>query len=74
MRKAFRFPKERRRVWFEGAGWREAEVWERGQLHPGDTLSGPAVVEEAASTTLVPPGWRLHVDAAFQLILTCGKG
>jgi N-methylhydantoinase A/oxoprolinase/acetone carboxylase beta subunit len=33
-------------------------------------LRGPAIVEERESTTVVPPGMRLEVDADLNLVLT----
>ena len=57
-----------REVWL-GGGWRRVAVLERGHLRPGDTLAGPALVVEAHSTTMVPPGWQLTVDGAEALVL-----
>ena len=42
---------------------------ERHTLPPGHRLSGPAVVEEATATTLVPPGWSATVLDAGDLLL-----
>lgn len=44
---------DRRRVWF--GGWRDAAIYERTDMSAGLTFSGPAVVEEAGGTTIVPP-------------------
>jgi N-methylhydantoinase A len=41
----------------------------REALPVNATLSGPAVVEEATSTTLVPPGWRLRCLPTGDLML-----
>lgn len=41
----------------------------RDTLSPGALLDGPAVVEEATSTTIVPPGWRLECLPTGDLIL-----
>lgn len=35
----------------------EGRVYERGAID-GNTVVGPAIVEEYSSTTVVPPGWR----------------
>ncbi|PSQ15816.1 hydantoinase [Halobacteriales archaeon QS_8_69_26] len=43
-----------REVYFEG-GFRTARIYRRTALSPGSTVEGPAVLEEAGSTTLVPP-------------------
>jgi N-methylhydantoinase A len=55
-------PSRSRPVLLEGHGTVEAEVRDREALGPGDALEGPAIVEEAASTTLLLPGQRLTVD------------
>jgi N-methylhydantoinase A len=43
---------------------------------PRETLDGivhgPAIIEDAWSTTIVPPGWQLRADAAGHLFLTRG--
>jgi len=58
---------EFRRVWVNDA-WRRVPVWNREQL--GKTpLRGPALVLDYGSTTLVPPGWRFHVDRAGNLLV-----
>ena len=41
----------------------------RESLPVGATLTGPAVVEEATATTLVPPGWTLTCLPAGDLLL-----
>jgi N-methylhydantoinase A len=45
-----------RPVYFEELGYVETAVFKRDSLRPGMTLPGPAVVEEATSATLIPPG------------------
>ena len=51
----------RRRVVFEGGGV-EVPVYFRDKLLDGHRIDGPAVVEEAASVTIVRPDQRLSVD------------
>src|SRR5262249_46541748 len=43
--------------------------YDRDALRPGDRLEGPAIVEERESTTVVPPGDALEVDAELNLRL-----
>ena len=45
-----------RPVYFEKLGYVETAVLKRDSLRPGMKLPGPAVVEEATSATLIPPG------------------
>lgn len=46
-----------------------ARVLGRGSLAPGDTLDGPAILEEATSTTVVPPGWTCDCLESGDLLL-----
>jgi N-methylhydantoinase A len=46
-----------------------AAVYARDDLTPDVSLEGPLVVEQLDSTTVVPPGWRLAVDARGNLRL-----
>src|SRR5262249_53702621 len=58
---------DKRSVWVDGS-WRPIHVWKREQL--GNTLkSGPALVLDYGSTTLVPPQWRFRVDRAGNLLV-----
>ncbi|MDX6439619.1 MAG: N-methylhydantoinase [Gaiellaceae bacterium] len=45
----------------------------RDDLSHGATLEGPAVVEEATATTVVPPGVTLRVDAFGSLVITASN-
>jgi N-methylhydantoinase A len=62
--------KTNRRAHFDSDGWREASIYERDDLPPGFECAGPVIVEEPTSTTLVPPGTRLSVDALGNLLLS----
>ncbi|WP_419899314.1 hydantoinase B/oxoprolinase family protein [Roseomonas sp. USHLN139] len=55
-----------RRAWFEG-GWQEATVYDRYALVARDRIPGPAIIEERESTTIVPPGDVVEVDAGLNL-------
>jgi N-methylhydantoinase A len=44
-------------------------VLARDRLPPGQALPGPALVEEAGSCTVVPPGWRLTLLPEDVLVL-----
>ncbi len=47
----------------------ETAVFDRARLRPGDTFTGPAVVEEAESTLIIGPGAAARVDDAGNLIV-----
>lgn len=40
-----------------GGTFQDAAVWRRDALNAGRSIDGPAIVEEATSTSVVPPGW-----------------
>ena len=59
----------RRAIWFDGAA-HDTPIYDRTDLGPGATFSGPAVVEEFGSTTLMLPGQTLRVDDHGVMIIT----
>jgi N-methylhydantoinase A len=60
----------RRILTSDSAGFAEASVYERSRLEPGTRLHGPAIVEQADTTTLIEPGWQAQIDGSGSLILT----
>jgi N-methylhydantoinase A len=46
-----------------------APVYERANLAVGSNLTGPAIIEEASSTLLVPPGAMASVDSAGNILI-----
>ena len=57
---------ETRPVWFEG-DWVDCPVFARAALPVGFTCLGPAILEEAGGTSVVPPGWVISVHASGAL-------
>ena len=49
-------------------------IVDREKLAAGECLSGPVIVEEWTSTTLVLPGQALDVDAYGNLVITRDEG
>jgi N-methylhydantoinase A len=63
---------EKRPVYFgAGAGTIEAQVYDRTSLPPGFKASGPALIEEYGSTTLVLPQDRFEVGALGEIRIHC---
>jgi N-methylhydantoinase A len=59
-----------RQVYFgEEGGFLETQTYARAGLMAGNRISGPALVEEHASTTVVHPGDKLVVDEWGNLVL-----
>jgi len=64
----------RRRVYFAGAGWTACPCLDREQLGVGAVVSGPAIVEQLDTTTVIPPGRRATVDRVGNLVIrTSGR-
>ncbi|WP_394295395.1 hydantoinase/oxoprolinase family protein [Natronobacterium gregoryi] len=59
-----------REAHFPGTGPRETTVYERDRLAPGVTISGPAILEQAESTTVVPPTWAGEILTDGTLVMT----
>jgi 5-oxoprolinase (ATP-hydrolysing) len=57
-----------RRCWLR-SGWAEVPVFERSELRAGDLFTGPALVFERHSATVVAAGWRGRVDRGENLVL-----
>jgi N-methylhydantoinase A len=55
-----------RRAWFGGA-YVETPVLNRLALRPGDSVAGPALIEERECTLVLPPGATARCDAALNL-------
>ncbi len=63
-------PLAKRRVFDPGRGaFVEAAAYRRADLKPGVRIAGPALVGEDETTTVVPPGFKLSVNALGYLIL-----
>ncbi|MCI0547107.1 MAG: hydantoinase/oxoprolinase family protein [Candidatus Rokubacteria bacterium] len=63
-------PKAERPIWLPAENcFRVVPVWDRYALPPGFATAGPAVIEEAESTTIVGPGFDAAVDAGLNLLL-----
>jgi N-methylhydantoinase A len=48
---------------------RLVSVFDRDRLPPGAAVTGPALIEEGGSTTLVPPGWSAELDSVGCLVM-----
>jgi N-methylhydantoinase A len=60
----------RRDVWFaEAAGFVACPVYDRDKLDAGNRITGPAIVEQMDTTTVVPPGMSARVEPYLNLIL-----
>ncbi len=64
-------PKATRPVYFaEASGYVGCPIYDRYRMPAGTVITGPAVVEELDSTTVIHPDYRASVDPYGNLLLT----
>jgi 5-oxoprolinase (ATP-hydrolysing) len=61
-------PLKTNRMYTAGA-FRDAHVYDRDALRPGDAIDGPAIVRERNATTVVEPGWRASLTERDHIVL-----
>ena len=67
--------KGHRQAYFgESAGTVQCPIYQRDRLATGHTVSGPAIIEQMDSTTVVYPGQSAYVDAYSNIIINTGEG
>ena len=67
-------PASHRRTFFTTGTWHDTPVFQRDSLAAGQALTGPAIIEQLDTTTLIFPGDRSVVDAWGNLIVTLAPG
>lgn len=67
-------PLEHRSVWFEATGWVDTPILPRSGFKPGDTMTGPAIVEQLDTTIVIAPEMTVEVDAIGNLFITVDGG
>lgn len=65
-------PIARREIWLAGAS-HQVPVYHRDALTSGTDIAGPAIIDEAGSTTLVPTNARVRCHPSGALIMTLGS-
>ena len=58
-----------RMVWFKHSRAVKTPIYQRKNLGIGAKISGPAIIEQFDSTTVIFPGDELHIDRALNLII-----
>jgi N-methylhydantoinase A len=65
-------PAQSRKLYIGNAGgWLDGQIFHRDALEPGFSATGPAVIEEYGSTTLVWPGDRFEIGALHEISIHC---
>ena len=62
-------PRTRMVMFPDGKGLQPASVYSRQDLLPGHRFSGPAIVEEYGSTTVIPPRCEVEIDDLENIII-----
>ncbi|MFD9463801.1 hydantoinase B/oxoprolinase family protein [Streptomyces sp. NPDC060027] len=52
-----------------GGTWRDVPLHRREELPPGETVTGPAIIAESGSTTVVDDGWRAAMTHDGHLVM-----
>ncbi|MBS1895716.1 MAG: hydantoinase/oxoprolinase family protein [Actinobacteria bacterium] len=64
----------KRDAWFPSTGVTEATIYDHLALKPGDSGSGPAIVQQPESTAVIGPDDSFTVDEHLNLRVSVGKG
>ncbi|MGZ4209606.1 MAG: hydantoinase/oxoprolinase family protein [Actinomycetota bacterium] len=62
-------PKGSRKAYF-GDGFRKTAVYDGERIRAGQSVKGPAIVEEPFTTIVVPPGWSVKLDKRGNYVAT----
>jgi 5-oxoprolinase (ATP-hydrolysing) len=54
---------------YTGGSWHEVPLQLRTRMRPGDAVTGPAIIAEANSTTVVDDGWRATMTPSGHLLV-----
>lgn len=63
-------PTMEREVYFEDQGWVDTSFYTRTELVSGQSITGPAILEEEGSTTLVPPDAEAVVSDVGNILVS----
>jgi len=63
---------DERDVYFEDTGFVDTEIIDRAELQANNELSGPAIIEETTSTTVLPPSFEASVNEFGHIIVDTG--
>lgn len=59
-----------RDVYFTEAGYLATDIYDRNALGPGETVTGPAILEESGSTSIIPPETDAEVSESGSIIIS----
>ena len=59
-----------RSVWFAEGGWQDVPIYQREKLPADAKFTGPAIVVQLDTTTVIEPGTGVEIDSIGNLMLT----
>ncbi|KAJ6571691.1 Hydantoinase/oxoprolinase-domain-containing protein [Mycena capillaripes] len=59
----------RTEIYWNGVVYKEVPIWERTGLRDGDNITGPAIITEMDSNTIVMPDHRAEIDEFGNILL-----
>jgi N-methylhydantoinase A len=59
-----------RDVYFAESGYTPTEIHDRNALEPGESVTGPAILEENGSTSIIPPETKAEVSESGSVIVS----
>lgn len=65
-------PSSTRRAYFSASETTDVPVFQRDSLQTGDTIAGPAIIEETTSTIVIYPRQRAVIDGHLNIEITLG--
>ncbi|MCB1377361.1 MAG: hydantoinase/oxoprolinase family protein [Alphaproteobacteria bacterium] len=65
-------PRQKRKVWFIG-GAQDVPIYDRSSLLAGQSIKGPALIEESASVSVIEPGYRVKIHPQGHMLIDQGK-
>jgi len=63
---------DERDVYFEEVGFVDTKIIDRAELQANNVLSGPAIIEETTSTTVLPPEFDADVNEFGHIVVDTG--
>jgi N-methylhydantoinase A len=66
--------KSERDVHFLKTGFVKGRIYDHGRLQPGNSIPGPAIIEAATTTVVIPPGFEAMVDRIHNIVIEAGSG
>ncbi|MDP6342186.1 MAG: hydantoinase/oxoprolinase family protein, partial [Alphaproteobacteria bacterium] len=57
---------------FDAGAWRDCLLLTRAAIAEGETIAGPALIEDETSTIFVPEGWTAEADARDNILIRGG--